>query len=325
LRYHLSEQPAQIPLLSQTQKEFLRWSVEKFHGYRAFARWLDGLPQEYAQAIQNIEFEDLYPSQTNDVQGQIEELVNISRRFGYQQVLVTVDTSPFPNPEQVQEIRQMLSWLEPMQHYGLKLIVALPEVFETKEIRELTRGRANVLEMETSLEHTWKVIARYLPIATEGTIKKIEKLCSPELIVKLQYLIQEEFDAPAVGAWLKFVETLLDVASEGKKLPLNADLFPQIRLSFYAHFMPLRLGSDSIELGVWRGYKWIRLDPSIYEFLAHLISHKGKRIYEIPRTSKGNLHTLASRLRGKIEPDSSQTIYLKNIKGEGYWLENFIP
>lgn len=326
LRQHLSEQPNQFLLLSQTQMEFLRWSVEKFHGRRALARWLDGLPQEFVQVLQNIEFEDIYPSQTSDVEGQIEELVNLSRRLGYQQVLVTVDTSPFPTLDQVQEIRQLLGWLEPMQHSGLKLVMALPPTFVAREIRELSRGRTSVLEMETSLERTRQVVARYLSVATEGMIQNVEQLCSPELVTQLQNMVQDEFDAPALGAWLKVVEILLETASKGEKLPLKTDLFPQVLLSFYSRFTPLRFGLDTAELGLWRGYKWIPLDRAVYDFVGVLISHKGRPIdHTIAGTSKGNLHTLASRLRVAIEPNSSRTIYLKNLKGEGYWLENFVP
>jgi len=325
LRHHLGETPDDFSLLSTTQKEFLRWSLEKFHGRRAFLRWLDGLREDVAQTMQNIEFEDIYPSQTNDVDGQVEELTNLSKRLGYQQVLVTVDTPPFPTSEQVQEIRQTLGWLNPMQHIGLKLVMALPPSFTPREIMELSRGRASVLEMEASSERPLQIATRHISAATQGTLQNIDQLCSPKLALQLQGFTQEEFGSPTTGAWLKIVEILLDMASEGAKLPLQVDLFAKIRLAFYKRFMPLRLGSDNTELGVWRGYKWVTMDRAVYDFLALLIHHKDRRVgHEIVGTSKSNLHTLASRLRDAIEPDPLQTIYLKNQKGEGYWLENFV-
>lgn len=325
LRHHLSKNPQQLSLLSQTQLEFLRWTIEKFHGSRAFLRWLDGLPQESVKTLKSIEYEDFYPDQTRNVEGQIEELVNLSRRLDYQQVLVTVDANPFPNSDQKQEIRRILGWLEPMQHHGLKVVMALPPTFTIREIRKLSRGRISVLEIKVKQEHTQKIIEHYLTVATNRKVQHIEQLCSPTLVSQLDFLVQDEFDAPVPGAWVKILELLLETASKGKKLPLSAGIFPKIKSSFYTRFMPLRLDSDTTELGVWRGYKWTSLDRSIYDFLALLISNKGRRVDHIAvRTTKGNMHTLASRLRNAIEPGTLKNIYLKNIRGEGYWLENYL-
>lgn len=326
LRHKISNEPSQFSHLSQTQKEFLRWAVEKFHGHRAFVRWLDGLPDDVVQTLLGIEFEDIYPSQTNEAEGQIEELVNLAHKLNYNQILIIVDTMPFPTDEQVHEIHQILGWLEPMQHHGLKMVMALPPSFTVREIRERSRSRVSIFEMATSLDRTQEIISRHLTIATEKKVKTIQQLCSPKLTEQIQKLVHDELNTSSPGAWLKITEILLEMATEGEKIPLQVDIFPHIKLLFFARFLPLRLGIDSaVTLGVWRGYTWISLDRAVYDFLAILVSHKNQRInHEIARTTKSNLHTLARRLRVAIEPDESETIYLKNIKGEGYWLENFV-
>ncbi|GER79437.1 MAG: hypothetical protein M5U11_16100 [Anaerolineales bacterium] len=321
LRQNLIEAPAKISLLSQTQLEFLRWSVEKFHGHRAFMRWLDGLPQEFSQSLYAIPFEDLYPSPTSDVQGQIEELTNLSARLGYQQTLALIDCPPFPTTEQEQEIQHILGWLEPMQH-KLKGIMALPPHYTPQKIKELCRGRADVFELEPDFNYNREVISRHLTAATDGAIQKLEQIGSPKLISQLRNFIQDEFYAPAIGAWIKVIDIILHEMRAEASFPLTIDSLPKIISSYYSRFASLRLGPAHANLGVWRGYKWIPLDRALYEFLVLLIRYKGKHItHEIAQTSKGNLHTLARRLRVAIEPDPTYPIFLHNSKGEGYWIE----
>jgi len=324
LRQDLVKDPGKFSLLSPTQMEFLRWSVEKFHGRRAFLRWLDGLPQDISQSLQAIEFEDLYPSPTSDVGGQVEELVNLGAKFGCQQVLTIVDCPPLPNHDQIEEIEGMLSWLEPMQDIRLKAVIALPPSIPAQKIRELSRGRVSILKLESTPDHAAKVVSRHLSAATEGSVQKAEQIFTPKLTAQLREFVQGEFGS-AVGAWLKIVEIALERINEIEKTTLGIEALPDIKRAFYERFMLLRLGPEGGELGCWRGRKWIPLDRAVYDFLTVLIHHKGKRInHEMAHTTKGNLHTLAKRLRAAIEPDGGRSIYIKNIKGEGYWLEHFI-
>jgi hypothetical protein len=325
LRQRFGEEPGRFALLSPTQLEFLRWSIEKFHGRRAFLRWLDGLPRDIAQILQTVEYDDLYPSQTSDVGGQIEEMANLGARIaGQRQVLTIVDSPPFPSPEQTQAISHMLEWLEPMQHAELKVVMALPPSFSAQKVRELSRGRVAIFEMESAPDHNREVVSRHLSTATNGKILRIEQLCSQPLTARLGDFLRDEFGSSAVGAWLKMVEILLETINEEEKLLLKIEAFPKIKLVFCERFMPLHLTPDAARLGVWRGYKWIPLDRSVYDFLTILVRYKDKRItHEMVQTTKENLHTLASRLRNAVEPDPLQPIYLKNIKGEGYWLENY--
>ena len=328
LRNHLTKRPTLLALLSQTQLEFLRWAIEKFNGYRAYMRWLDGLPLEFEQRIQGIEFEDIYPTLTEsrDVQGQIEELVNLCNRLGFQRILVTIDTHPFPTSKQIQEIHNMLGWLEPMQHIGLKVVIALPPPFNEREILEQSRGRVSVVPMKSSPDIIQTIISRYLSVGTEKTVQSLDQLCTTEMANQLQRMIADEFSNPSLGGWVKMTEILLELASKvGKNLPLDISFFPEVKHLFFIRFMPIHIGPDTVSIGTWRGYKWIPLDRAIYDFLATLISNKGRTVdHTVASTTKSNLHTLARRLRVAIEPDPSRSIYLRNLKGEGYWLENFV-
>lgn len=328
LRDRFRSQPDLFSRLSKTQLEFLRWAVEKFHGQRAFLRWLDGLPAEHAQAVEKIPFEDLYPTQTAsiDVDGQLEELINLCRRLDYQQVAIHLDTPPFLTADQQSEIRNMLGWLKPMERYGVRVILTLPHFFSKKEITELGRGRLTVLEIEAAPDFTQETIKSHLLAATHGQFEALPQLCSVSLMEKLKEMVTEEFGGSPPGAWLKIAEIVLETASQSGQIPLTEEAFSGIRQTYAVRYQPLRLGPPDMPPGVWRGYQWLNLDRALYEFLTTLMEQKGRCVnHEIVRTSKSNLHTLASRLKKIIEPNPGHDVYVKNRKGEGYWLENFIP
>lgn len=326
LRQDLIQEPEKFSRLSLTQMEFLRWSVEKFHGRRAFMRWLDGLPQKISQTLQVIEVEDLYPSQTSEVAGQIEELVNLGAKFDYEQVLAIIDSPPLPSQNQIEGIERILSWLEPMQDYRLKVVIAIPPSMEIQRIRELARGRVSILQMETTPDRITDIVSRHLSTATGGGVHKIEQICSPKLIAQFKEFVQDECGVTAIGAWLKIIEIALKKINETDKATLGMEALPEIKREFYKQWIPIRLGSEGTKLGCWRGYTWIPLERAVYDFLAALIHHQNRHVdHEMARTSKGNLHTLAKRLRTAIEPDKEDCIYVKNIKGEGYSLEHFVP
>jgi hypothetical protein len=183
-----------------------------------------------------------------------------------------------------------------------------------------------VITIKSSSDIIQTVIPRYISVVTEKAIQNINQLCTSELVNQLQRMLADEFSNPSLGGWVKMIEILLELASqEGEKLPLGVSMFPEAQRLFYIRFIPIHIGPDTISIGTWRGYKWIFLDRAIYDFLATLIANKGRTVdHNIARTTKSNLHTLARRLRVAIEPDPSRSIYLKNIKGEGYWLENFV-
>jgi hypothetical protein len=83
---------------------------------------------------------------------------------------------------------------------------------------------------------------------------------------------------------------------------------------------------------VWRGPKFITLTDKLFEFTKLLHARQGRPIgsddgelYSIIGNKKGNLHSLASRVRGRIEPFPEVPIYIQNKRGEGgYWLEHYV-
>lgn len=314
LRQDILAHPEKITLLSKTQREFLRWSIEKFRGYRSFARLLDGLPEKASKSLSCIPFEDIYPSQDVDVEGQIEELINLVCKIGYTEILITVDTHPFAEDE---ILDRLIGWLEPMQHDGLKAIVALPFGYNKRKVQVLTRGRASIFQIESSPSQNHLIIQNYLRAATEGDVQTLEELCDVNIAAFAEQIIEDVFTFPTIGGWIKMLEILLEMRARPEKQISEG----QIQAEFYSRFAPLRMIGKIP--GVWRGYKWIPLENALYEFLRILFSHQKQYVdHRLVPTSKGNLHTLARRLRLEIEPNPAETIYLKNIKGEGYWLDH---
>lgn len=324
IREHLRERPelfAQIR--SRTILEFLRWGIEKFYDRRAFLRWLDGLPEDIAAQFNDMPFEDFYPTQQEmrDVQGQIEELINLSQKLGYQGVLYLVDVAPFPTPAQIEELRALLGWRELMHHHGLKLLLALPPILPRAEIQRLLRDRLPILEMSESREFTWAVVSRHLKAASDGQIQVLEQVCEPALLQQLEDMLKEEFGYAPLGGWLRLAGLILELINNPDE-PLKKEAFETLRRLYFTRFCPLHSDPNPARLGIWRGYRWIELDRSLYEFLQMLVEAKRPVDHIIARTTKSNLHTLASRLRKAIEP-ADEHIYIKNTKGEGYILENY--
>lgn len=326
IRRYLIHHPDNLSSLSKSMREYLRWLVEKFNDPRAYTRWLDALPIEAEQHLRDIDYHDYYPTQTEtlDVQGQIEELVNLVRRLGFHRLLVLADTDAILTATQVDHIGDLLGWLELMHHDGLDLIVSLSPHCEN--LIERSRGRLSQVEMLVSKEHTWEVINRHIRASTDGTIISIEKISSADLLARLSLMIGHEYGQDVVGAWVSLTEILLRFVNKGS-LPVTEAVFNEVRNTFFSQCLPLRLDLSSDRHGVWRGHRWIPLEASVFDFLKALWRSKGRPIdasQMVAQVSTENLHTLARRLRVAIEPDASQPIYLKNRRGEGYWLENSI-
>jgi len=329
LREHLTRHPELFDALSHTQCEFLRWSIEKFHQTRAFTRWLDGLSPSATQKLQ-VAFTDLYPTQTttSDVGGQIEELVNLCTRIGFERILVTIDVPPFPDSTIINEIDEFLRWLEPMQYPPLQVVVALPLEICTPDRLELTRSRAKIIDLSPSEKHIDALLQRYLWVATSGEIQHLEQVSTKEMLLALDQFLEQEFGYASPGAWINFLNILLEKASHltpnDQTLPLDHSCTNEAILGYYRLFLPLRKADNEDHLGVWRGHRWIRLDRASYDFLMQLFSNKGKYVDHVQtQKKKANLHTLARRVRVAIEPDPSNPIYLLNDRGEGYWIEHF--
>lgn len=326
IRERLREEPERLSQIrSHTALEFLRWGMEKFHGQRAFLRWLDGLPEDTAILFKDMPFEDFYPTQheARDVQGQIEELLNLSQKLGYEGVLYTIDVVSFPTPAQVDELRNFLGWRELMHHHGLRFLVALPPVIEREEVQRLLRDRLSLLEMTEAREFIENVISRYLKAASDGQVQTLERVCEPMLLHWLETLLKEEFGRAPLGGWLRLTNLVLELVND-INIPLKEASFDPLRRLYLTRFCPLHPDPNPARMGIWRGYRWIELDRSLYDFL-QLLARVGHPVdHTHVQTTKSNLHTLASRLRKAIEL-AEEHIYLKNTKGEGYILENYSP
>ena len=324
IRERLREQPELLlPIRSRTVLEFVRWGMEKFHSQRAFLRWLDSLPEDTALLFKDMPFEDFYPTQheARDVQGQIEELLNLSQKLGYEGVLYIIDVVSFPTPVQMKELRDFLGWRELMHHHGLKFLVALPPVLEREEVQRLLRDRLPLLEMTEAREFVESVISRYLKAASDGQIQGLEQICESALLHRLEGLLKEEFGRAPLGAWLRLTSLVLELANSPTE-SLKENAFEPLCRLYLTRFCPLHPDPDPARLGIWRGYRWIELDRSLHDFL-QLLARAGRPVdHTVVQTTKSNLHTLASRLRKSIE-STDEHIYLKNTKGEGYILENY--
>jgi hypothetical protein len=313
-----------ISALPHFQREFLRWLMDKFSGPRTYLRWIQSLGGSDDDALMSVPYQDLYATETEffDVQGQIEDLIVLVRRWGFTRILVLIDTGLL-TVEQETELGHLFDWLELMHHDGLAVFTAVtPDVLERGNLVQRARGRVNVVRLNWSCDQVRVLAERHIAVATDQQVQSLEQLVNPDLLQRLEAMIETEYGTPAPRGWIALAELLLDLASQAS-VPLH-QTEDEIKRAFYARFIPLRL--DPHHRGVWRGSKFISLDEQPFQLLQALVQHKGSAVPsdELARVvgSLGNVHTLARRVRKVIEPDPSAPIYLKNRRDEGYWLEN---
>jgi len=314
-----------VSALPHFQREFLRWLMDKFGGPRTYVRWIQSLGGRDDDTRVIVPYEDLYPTETEflDVQGQIEDLIALVRQWGYTQVLVLIDTQNL-TLELLKELENLFDWLELMHHDGLAVATAVtPAVLEQADLVRRARGRANVIRLSWTHEQVRVLADRHIAVATDQQMQSLEQVVNPDLLQRLEAMIETEYGTPTPRGWIALAELLLDLASQAS-VPLHHQTEDEIKRAFYARFMPLRL--DPHHRGVWRGSKFISLDEQPFQLLKALVQHKGSPVPsdELSRVvgSLGNVHTLARRVRQAIEPNPSTPIYLKNRRDEGYWLEN---
>jgi hypothetical protein len=318
--YRFSDEPLLLEKISSTQREYVRWLIEKFMGRRPYLVFLDGLDAGARKIMEAVDFIELYATQTEtlDVQGQITELCNLGKSLGSQNILVLVDTVSYASKEQLVKLLDYLGWLEPMHHRGFAVIVAISQtLFEIYKLDALMRGRVKIISVETSPQGTYAVVGKRLLAATADKVQTLEQIADKKLLDSLGKMIELEFGALSPGPLVNLTELLLDLNQRGEKL--DEQHFERVRERFYLKYLPLRLHAQPQRLGVWRGHRFIPLDAGVYELLQRL----AKSGVESWGGKGGNeyLHTLASRLRKAIEPDPKNPFYLQNRRNEGYWLE----
>lgn len=331
LSRYLKEHPEQINNLSEINLEYLRWLIEKHSGSRAFRRWADVINKPELLNLLQEPFDDLYPTDTElqDVQGQIEELITLSLRLGFNGVAVLIDlhhNDPLTD-ERLQNIKDLFGWLTPLQFEGFALKAALPShVIEQTNLLELTRGRASFAPLNWSNETCRQIANRCLTAATGGQLTDLTQLASDELLTQLETKLKIIFNGHAPQAWVWLTATLLPLYTQ-KEAKLSIKYSNDLLHNYFANYIPLRM--DKRHQGVWRGGEFIPLEEQPFRFLETLWRFSPdmeatEALLEVAGRSQGNLNTIASRLRKKIEPLSGKPIYLYNTRSRGYWLENIV-
>jgi hypothetical protein len=323
LYYGFKDQPDLLSNLRPTHKEFLRWLVEKFISTRAYRVFVDNLDTDLFNLVSDVLFSDLYPTQTeiSDVEGQISELVALVNNIGYKDVLVFIDSPSFPSEIQLTALTDFLGWLEPMHHKGFVVISALSKpFFEASNLETNMRDRVRIIPLQLPDDVSYGIAARYISAATGNKVKGLKRIISKDLLEKIEQMLKDEFGSITPGPLVNIAEIVLSI-KEKNKTPevLDESLFEFIRSDFFLRHVPLRLDEYLEQKGVWRGRHFIHLDTGSYDLLTRLFKSK---VLEWGRNVKPDyLHTLASRLRKAIEPDPANPVYVKNQRGEGYWLE----
>lgn len=339
LRDLFFREPERIFTLSDLQKEFLRWLMEKYLGPRAFRRWIEGLPPEYTEALSRIPSQDLFPttSQPLDVQGQIDELVNLARRLGYSWIRVLIDFDPIQARKHREAIRRLIGEHDLMLHPGFRVTMSLPrELWNQEQLARIARGRIGVIPLSWTREQAWEIALRHLRAACGDPSLRLADWIAPTLQQDLEAWLQEQYGGYAPAGWVGLIETVLHLTTRGDRRlrrPLRAQDFREVVRTLCARHLPLRLDLEA--RGVWRGPRFIPLADQPLNLLKALWERQGGPVDASDErvrvllgpwgATKANLHTLAARIRRQIEPFPDQPVYLINRRGEGgYYLEHFI-
>lgn len=333
LRDELKQYPTKLPRLSKTQAEFMRWLFEKRLGERVVNRLLEEIDPRAQSRLAQVRYQELYPSDTvpRDVQGQIEELAGLVQTLDYQRVLVLMDINLTIGREQLSNLLSLFSWLKLMEHPGFSISATFPAALYRKhQIGIRTRSRARIFELEWSSADVEEIVQNRLKAATSGQISSLGQLASPALLNRLDAWLTGEYSQPTPQGWVNLARVLLDSLAS-RKGRLAEDHFEEIVYRFFETYMPIYFDLNSNEPGIWRGPRFISLEEQPYNFLralsatnaaASISPGRAERSLIQVAGSKGNIHTLARRVRVAIEPNQEAPIYLKNTRREGYWLDH---
>jgi hypothetical protein len=340
VRDWLTQHPPYLQQLTNSQREFVRWLIHKhLGGARAFTRWIERFDDAAIAAFADIAFSDLYPDTTLalNVQAQIDELANFVHRLGYRRLLLLTDLNfsewigdPKATQPMATGLGQLFDWLDLMQHPGLAALVAVPTPLLRQEgLVERVRGRVSVTHLAWAVPEVRGIAEQHLSQAMGESIHLTECF-STDLLQQIETRLIAEFGEPTPAGWVALAETLVHLRqTHHLRLPFTRADLPQFWQAFFSRHMPLRL--DPTRQMIWRGpYSINDLSPNWIQFLEILRTARGVPAnFDHPALarlagSKGNLHSIASRVRAKIEPfPGSVEIYLHHDRGDGgYWLEN---
>lgn len=330
LRRRLSASSWNIEGLSELSRSFLRWLIQKFGGERGYLVWLASLPADAAAQMSAIPFQDLYATDTQPehVHGQIKELVLLAQQLGLAQILVVMDVEINLTDAQVKGLRELLTWLDLMQHDKFRFVVAMPgELVERIGLFAATRARMNLTRLDWTPAECRKIADWHVRAATDGQVSGIGALAEPAVIQELEHIIEREFGQPVPRGAVDLAHLILDFATK-TATPLKRQHLTDLVQKYFAEYMRLHLETHTRRRGVWRGPRFIELDEQTYKLLSFLAQRTGRATPPLDHdlialaTSKSNVQMLVHRLRVKIEPDIKAPTYLKSRRNDGYWLEN---
>jgi hypothetical protein len=334
LRDYLQANIEQAWLLSDLQREFLRWLLQRYFGARTYHMLIHRLPDELAAAFRDVPYVELFPSLENplDVQGQIDELVCLAQTLGFRRVLFAVDINAVEmSPELVTGLSALFGWLELMHHPGFVLAAAVPGVvWQESQIKPRVRHRLRRIAISWTTAQCRQIADNHIRLATEQEDASLTAYAEEALLREMASLIEAEYGAAVPAGWVALAETVLYLACRSNlPAPLKLSDWAQLCRAFYARHFPLRL--DEQKHGVWRGPRFIYLDPQPLRLLTLFFQRRGEPASwadEDVRSVAGsanNVHSIASRIRKAIEPETvSEPVYLINKRGAGgYWLENY--
>ncbi len=346
IKEFLVHHPHKLESLTSFNLEYLHWVIKKYSDKlvekqsnesienqrkkkrRAFLRWVDALNHQPFNTLVQKPFDDIYPSVTDqdDVQGQLEELVTLSRRFDFAGVTVLVDLNEadMDDPVRLEKMVKLFSWLTPLQVDGFAIKAAVPEsAYKQTDLITKSRDRASFTFLRWSLDDCYQLVNKYLAVATNHQIQALTNIAEDELITRLANQLQNLYGFYTPKIWLELGQILISYVKIDKKLTLKQ--LDDILHAYYANHIPLKF--DKNKQGVWREKTFIKLDPKPFGFFEILWRYRNslddpdRALFKFAG-KRGNINTLASRLRNKIEPVPKQPVYVKNDRIRGYWLEN---
>jgi len=328
----LQANPDRVEPLTEIDLEYLRWLIEKYSGPRAFRRWANALGDDRLFNLLAQPYEDLYPTDSalQDVQGQIEELVTLCRRLGFEKGVafwIDIDSNRLIGEERLEKMKTLFGWLTLWEFDGFVLRAAVSEkLLRQNNLMTFIRGRATFVPLRWSVQECREVANRSLQAATDSQVQTLSAILSDDLLKTIETRLETLYGGPSPQGWVQLAALALkEYAKTGQPLSTTEHTNWLLR-NYFATYVPLRLEPN--RQGVWRGPQFIALDEQPYRVFETLWRNRKSDYFETSEAlmrvagTQGNLHTLIRRLRLKIEPCSGQPVYIHSSRSRGYWLEN---
>ena len=332
----LQQEPALLDALDEFQHEFLRALLQFMGGERHYRRFVAALPRHYSEALLAVPVATDFFGDGHSWQGvhsQIEELSQLLRGLGLRRALYVIDPPTPLGPEHAAGLADLFGWLDLTDNPGFAVAaVARAELLAAGSLLARARGRAGLVYTNWTAAACHRVAEQHLRVAlTDAPAAPLAALLTDNALADLDALVNDEYGRPAPAAWAALAEALLYVTrrtAEPLPAPLSRDDLPRLKVEYFRRHVPL--GIDSQRGGVWRGPRFIPLNPQPLRFLQLLQQRRGHLVnwddddLRLLAGSKNNVHSIASRTRHAIEPVAGYDVYLCNRTGDdgGYWLEN---